>query len=137
MNKKRILASALAAVMLCSSAAALGGCGGRSKKAQKQTVATVAEKKTFETNDILKVCSTWLGQMSDTVGMTEEYVTTDGGVKKIIIKGSVFGKPVKQAYATFADGADLINSVFITPDPSITYDKAREELVAIYGEPKK
>ena len=139
MNNKKIIASILAVTMIGASFSALtlGGCGCNSrKKASKQTVVTVSGPKTFETNDILKTCSSWLGMVSGNVGMTEEYITTDGGAKKIDIKGNIFGKPADEAHASFASDSDVINRVFITTS-QFTYDEAKEELVKLYGEPKK
>ena len=70
------------------------------------------------------------------VGMSEEYITTDGGAKKIEIKGNIFGKPADGAHASFSSNSDVINRIFITTS-QFTYDEAKAELVKLYGEPKK
>ena len=136
MNKRTILASAMAITMLGASFSALTLCGCNSKKASKQPLVTVAHNKVFEAKDILSLCSTWVGQVAGVVGMSEEYINTDGGTKKIVVTGNLFGKPADSAYATFADGSDIINKIFITTS-AFTFDEAKEELTKIYGEPKK
>ena len=139
LNKRKIIASVLALTMIGASFSALtlGGCGCNSrKKAAKQSVSAIAGTKTFETDDILTACPSWLGMTAGSVGMSEEYITTDGGAQKIVIKGSIFGKPADEAHATFSSNSDVINRIFITTS-QFTYDEAKAELVKLYGEPKK
>ena len=139
LNKRKIIASVLALTMIGASFSALtlGGCGCNSrKKAAKQSVSAIAGTKTFETDDILTACPSWLGMTAGSVGMSEEYITTDGGAKKIEIKGNIFGKPADGAHASFSSNSDVINRIFITTS-QFTYDEAKAELVKLYGEPKK
>ena len=88
----------MAITMLGASFSALTLCGCNSKKASKQPLVTVAHNKVFEAKDILSLCSTWVGQVAGVVGMSEEYINTDGGTKKIVVTGNLFGKPADSVF---------------------------------------
>ena len=70
------------------------------------------------------------------IELQDQGITTDGGAQKIVIKGSIFGKPADEAHATFSSNSDVINRIFITTS-QFTYDEAKAELVKLYGDPKK
>ena len=95
MNKRTILASVLALTMIGAafSAFSLTGCGcsGKSRKAGKQTVSEVGTK-TFSSTDLVSVCSSWPGQLASGIGMTAEYIVTEGSEQRIKLNGKAFDK---------------------------------------------